>query len=66
MKSFVINGVLLVSIVSLAVLGVNYAASIPDMEVSHSTGECVRVINYGDTDYSCENQPQKYHHIWVK
>ena len=66
MKTLVINGVLLVSIVSLAVLGVNYAASIPDMEVSYSTGECVRVINYTDTEYSCERQPQKYNHIWVK
>jgi len=65
MKSSLINGVLLVSIVALAVLGVNSAMSIPDMEVSYSTGECVSVINYGDTDYSCENQPQKYNHIWV-
>jgi len=65
MKSSLINGVLLVSIVSLAVIGVNSAMSIPDMMVSHSTGECVSVINYADTDYSCENQPQKYNHIWV-
>ena len=65
MKTVLINGVLLVSIVALAVLGVNYAMSIPDMEVSYSTGECVRVINYADTTYSCENQPQKYNHIWV-
>ena len=65
MKSSLINGVLLVSIVSLAVIAVNSAMSIPDMEVSYSTGECVSVINYGDTDYSCENQPQKYNHIWV-
>ena len=66
MKTLVINGVLLVSIVLLAVLGVNSAMSVPDMHVSHTTGECVRVINYGDTNYSCENQPQKYNHIWVK
>jgi len=66
MKSFVINGVLLVSIVALAVIGVNYAMSVPDMHVSYSTGECVKVINYTDTKYSCENQPQKYNHIWVK
>ena len=66
MKTLVINGVLLVSIVSLAVLGVNSAMSVPDMHVSHTTGECVRVINYADTNYSCENQPQKYNHIWVK
>jgi len=66
MKSSLINGVLLVSIVSLAVLGVNSAMSIPDMHVSHTTGECVKVINYADTNYSCENQPEKYNHIWVK
>jgi len=66
MKSSLINGVLLVSIVSLAVLGVNSAMSIPDMHVSHTTGECVKVINYADTNYSCERQPQKYNHIWVK
>jgi len=65
MKSSLINGVLLVSIVALAVLGVNSAMSIPDMEVSYSTGECVSVINYADTTYSCEDQPQKYNHIWV-
>jgi len=66
MKTLVINGVLLVSIVLLAVLGVNSAMSVPDMHVSHTTGECVKVINYADTNYSCENQPQKYNHIWVK
>ena len=66
MNRLLVNGLLLVSIVSLAVLGVNYAGSLPDMLVSHSTGECVSVVNYGDTDYSCENQPKKYHHVWVK
>jgi hypothetical protein len=66
MKNLVINGVLLVSIVALAVLGVNSAMSVPDMHVSYTTGECVKVINYTDTNYSCENQPQKYNHIWVK
>ena len=66
MKSVLINGILLVSMVSLAVIGVNSAMSVPDMHVSHSTGECVKVINYSDTDYSCELQPQKYNHIWVK
>jgi hypothetical protein len=65
MKNLVINGTLLVLIVALAVLGVNSAMSIPDMMVSYSTGECVSVINYADTNYSCENQPQKYNHIWV-
>ena len=65
MKNLLVNGTLLVLIVGLSLIAVNSALSIPDMMVSHSTGECVEVINHADTDYSCENQPQKYNHIWV-
>jgi len=65
MKNLLVNGTLLVIIAGLSVIAVNSALSIPDMMVSHSTGECVSVINHADTDYSCENQPQKYNHIWV-
>lgn len=40
---------------------------IPDVHVSHSTNECVEVINYTDEDiYSCENMPTKYNKVWVK
>ena len=40
---------------------------IPDVLISHSTDECVTVINYTDEDiYSCENMPTKYNKIWVK
>lgn len=40
---------------------------IPDVYVSHSTNECVTVINYTDEDtYSCENMPKRYNHVWVK
>jgi len=40
---------------------------IPDVLISHSTNECVSVINYTDEDiYSCENMPTKYNKIWVK
>jgi|TARA_R110002124_G_scaffold248260_1_gene413389 hypothetical protein len=40
---------------------------IPDVLISHSTNECVSVINYTDEDtYSCENMPTKYNKVWVK
>jgi len=43
------------------------ALDIPDVYVSHSTDECVTVINYTDEDiYSCENMPTKYNKVWVK
>ena len=49
----------------------DYAFSIPDVMVSYETRSCVQVENYpstffGTTDYSCENMPEKFNHIWVK
>lgn len=41
--------------------------SIPDVWFSYSTDECVKVINYVETDnYSCENLPTKFNHVWVE
>lgn len=48
-------------------LGINWGLTIPEVQMSYSTGECVKVINYDeDTKYSCENLPSKYHHVWVQ
>ena len=39
----------------------------PDVHVSNSTQECVEVINFAPEDnYSCENLPEIYNHVWVK
>jgi hypothetical protein len=39
----------------------------PDVHISHSTGECIRVLNYAENDrYSCDNLPSKYNKVWVK
>jgi len=40
--------------------------AMPDVHVSYSTGECVKVVNYADTNYSCESYPSKFNHVWVK
>ena len=38
-----------------------------EVHVSSLTEECVRVINYTEThDYSCDNLPATYSHVWVK
>ena len=42
------------------------ALTIPDVHVSYSTNDCVEVVNWSDTNYSCENMPNKYNHVWVK
>ena len=42
-------------------------ASLPDVWFSHSTNECVKVLNYEEGDnYSCENLPKRFYHVWVK
>ena len=39
----------------------------PDVHVSNSTGECVSVINYKETDtYSCDRLPSRYHQVWIR
>lgn len=39
----------------------------PQVHVSNSSNECVRVINYKETDkWSCKNLPELYTHVWVK
>jgi len=46
---------------------VGSAIDIPDVHVSNSTGECVKVINYAEDDeYTCNVLPSKYNHVWVK
>ena len=41
--------------------------SIPDVKFSYSTGECIGVTNYLESDtYTCSDLPEKYNHIWVK
>lgn len=43
------------------------SAAIPDVHVSYSTNECVKVLNYVEGDnYSCENMPSKFNHVWVQ
>jgi len=48
------------------VYSTNSALSLPDVHVSYSTNECVKVVNYASTAYSCENLPTKFYHVWTK
>ena len=43
------------------------AVDMPDVYISHSTGECVQVLNYVEEDiYTCDNLPKKYNTVWVQ
>ena len=42
------------------------ASAMPDVHVSYATDECVKVVNYTDEIFSCENLPTKFNHVWVQ
>ena len=49
----------------------DYSFSIPDVHMSYASNNCVEVLNYpstlfGTTNYSCENLPTKFNHVWVQ
>lgn len=51
----------------LLIYAVLTALSLPDVWFSYSTDECVKVVNYVEGDnYSCENLPSKFNHVWVE
>lgn len=46
---------------------VNNALTLPDVWYSYSTNDCVKVLNYAEGDnYSCENLPKRFYHVWVE
>jgi hypothetical protein len=67
-----IKGLIIGLVISFGFLiFLDYALSIPSVHESYSTRECVKVENYpgvlfGKTEYSCENKPSKYNHVWVQ
>lgn len=55
---------------ALFFVAADYALSIPNVYVSFETRECVSVENFpgfwfGKTEYSCENMPSKFNHVWA-
>jgi hypothetical protein len=67
MKTFLLQVVVYFSVLIALLFILVDALDIPDVHVSHSTNECVTVINYEEDDkYSCTDMPSKYNVVWVK
>ena len=66
MKKVLVNSIMFLVIAAGAAYALNFALTLPDVHFSNSTGHCVEVINYSDDNYSCENMPVKFNHVWVK
>jgi hypothetical protein len=66
MKNVIFNATVIVAVTVGGFFALDAVLSIPDVYFSYSTNECVEVINYSDDNYSCENMPSKFNHVWVK
>jgi hypothetical protein len=44
----------------------SYMDSIPDVHFSNSSGLCVRVVSFGENEYTCDDIPEKFNTVWVK
>ena len=62
----VFYGAVFFGLIGLGVYAGNEALKMPDVHFSYSTGECVEVKNYTDEQFSCDNYPIKFNHVWVK
>ena len=64
---YTVSVAIVASLIGGFAFALNTSLGIPDVNFSHSTGDCVEVINYEEGDnYSCENLPSKFNHVWVK
>jgi hypothetical protein len=63
----ILGGIVLVIFVLTFLSIIMNALNTPEVYVSNATGKCVDVMNYVEGDnYTCENMPSKYTHIWVR
>jgi hypothetical protein len=65
--SYSVMGLMCAGVFGGLVMAINSSASLPDVHFSYSTDECVRVVNYREGhNYTCDNLPTKYYHVWEK
>ena len=57
-----------ISILAVAILSwiMFNSLNTPEVEVSWSTKQCIRVVYMDGTTDTCDNKPEKYDMVWVK
>lgn len=67
MKQVILNILAAIAFIGLVIFVITYWAGMPIVKESYSTAECVEVMNFKEGDnYTCENLPKKYEHMWVE
>ena len=57
-----------ISILAVAILSwiMFNSLNTPEVEISWSTKQCIRVVYMDGTTDTCDNKPEKYDIVWVK
>jgi len=59
--------IVICSLVVWFAIAISKWASIPVVQYSHSSGECVQVVNFVEDDrYTCSKLPDRYTREWAK
>ena len=58
----------IISILAVAILSwiMFNSLNTPEVEVSWTTKQCIRVVYMDGTTDTCDNKPEKYDIVWVK
>ena len=66
MKRAIFSVALATPFVAMMAYAISTAAAMPDVHFSYATNSCVKVVNYTDEQFTCENYPSKFNHVWVQ
>lgn len=58
--------VAVIIILALCTVALCKALNTPEVEISYSTKQCVRVVYMDGTITDCSKLPEKYDRVWVK
>lgn len=58
--------VAVITIMALCTVALCKALNTPEVEISYSTKQCVRVVYMDGTITDCSKLPEKYDRVWVK
>ena len=58
--------VAIIIILALCTVALCKALNTPEVEISYSTKQCVRVVYMDGTITDCSKLPKKYDRVWVK
>lgn len=64
---YTVTGFMIIAVFSGLALAIAHAVSLPDVHFSYSSQNCVKVVNYKPNDnYTCDDLPHRFYHVWEK